>query len=328
MASWNVIKNGCGGVAKVNLRRGAAVKAEPDALITMSEAIELGAQMDAGILHGFMRSALGGESLFSQTLTARHGDGDIVLGAPDIGDVEILRVSHGSPLLLQKGAFLAADDAVDISLSTQRTVGGALLSGTGLFVLRAVGQGSLAVAAHGSILAFVLEPGEVRAVDNGHLVAWSEHMRLDMRLAGGGRSMASSLFSSAASGEGLMCFFTGPGTVWLQTHKPAVPGEGDGGQGGGRRASSGGQRGGSGLASCCVCCMVVSLITAVLLGIFVVVPAQGGTWVETYPGSGSYNVRWDAHSPPPAVRKRLSTSGQPRYTSSAYAGARPEADEL
>ena len=36
MASWAVLKSGAGSVAKVTLRRGACVKAEPDALITMS----------------------------------------------------------------------------------------------------------------------------------------------------------------------------------------------------------------------------------------------------------------------------------------------------
>mmetsp|Transcript_16400 Transcript_16400/g.38447 ORF Transcript_16400/g.38447 Transcript_16400/m.38447 type:complete len:279 (+) Transcript_16400:34-870(+) len=219
MAAWSVIKNGCGGSAKVQLREGQRIKAEPDALITMSHHIELGASMDAGFLRGVMRAALGQESVFSQTLQAKSGDGDVVLGAKDIGDVEIIQVRQG-PLLLQKGAFLAADEAVDVALATQRSFGGALLSGTGLFVLRAAGQGSLAVTAHGSILRFDLQVDEVRAVDNGHLVAWSEALRLEMKLASGGRGIASALFSSAASGEGLMCFFTGPGSVWLQTHKP------------------------------------------------------------------------------------------------------------
>ena len=314
MASWAVLKSGAGSVAKVTLRRGACVKAEPDALITMSQMIELGAQMDAGLFSGLMRSALGGESLFSQTLTARSGDGDVVLGAPEIGDVEILRLDHGSPTLLQKGAFLAADESVEVCLATQRSLGGAALSGTGLFVLRAVGHGALAVAAHGSILKFTLAPGEVRAVDNGHLVAWTEAMRLDMRLAGGGRSIASTVFSSAASGEGLMCFFTGPGTVWLQTHKPeSAHGEGGGGNGGGRRHAGGArQGGGGGLAGCCVMCLLLTLVAAALVGALVLVPAYGGKWVESYPGSGSYNLEWSPPSPPHATRARISSSGQPR----------------
>ena len=40
--------------------------------------------MDSGLIGGYMRSALAGESLFSQVLTAQHGDGDVLFGAPEI----------------------------------------------------------------------------------------------------------------------------------------------------------------------------------------------------------------------------------------------------
>ena len=74
------------------------------------------------------------------------------------------------------------------------------------------------------------EPGRARvsqvaqrAVDNGHLVGWSASMPYEMRMAASGGSMLRRMGTSAASGEGLMCFFTGPGTIWLQTHKPPPP---------------------------------------------------------------------------------------------------------
>lgn len=52
--------------------------------------------------------------------------------------------------------------------------------------------------------------GERYIVDNGHLVAWNTKYVLE-RVASGG------IVSSLASGEGLVCKFTGPGTVFLQT---------------------------------------------------------------------------------------------------------------
>ena len=286
--------------------------------------------MDRGIMGGMMRSAFGGESMFSQTLYAEM-EGDVVLGAPEIGDVEIVRVTHGSTYLMQKGAFLAADEHVDISTATQTSMSGALFSGTGLFVLRASGQGSLAIAAHGAILPFNLATGEVRAVDNGHLVAWSESMRLEMKLAGGGRGL-SSLYSSAASGEGLMCFFTGPGTVWLQTHKPMLTSEVS--ENGKTRVVRSAGGGGGGLGSCLCSCLFFLIVAAVLAGVFVVVPAYGGRWVEQYPGSGSYTLKWDPPSPPSRAKPRIRHSSS-RYESSSsryesQAGYRPvhEEDEL
>lgn len=55
-----------------------------------------------------------------------------------------------------------------------------------------------------------LVDGEKYIVDNGHLVAWNTKYVLE-RVSSGG------LISGMASGEGLVCKFTGPGTVFIQT---------------------------------------------------------------------------------------------------------------
>ena len=47
-------------------------------------------------------------------------------------------------------------------------------------------------------------------VDTGHIVAFDGSASFDVRRVGG---LKSTLFS----GEGLVCEFSGPGTVWLQT---------------------------------------------------------------------------------------------------------------
>ena len=54
-----------------------------------------------------------------------------------------------------------------------------------------------------------LQPGEQHIVDNGHLVAWSCDYRIEK--AGGGT------MGSLKTGEGLVCRFTGPGSVYVQT---------------------------------------------------------------------------------------------------------------
>lgn len=59
-----------------------------------------------------------------------------------------------------------------------------------------------------------LADGEKYNVDNGHLVAWSCKYVME-RVASGG------LISGMTSGEGLVCKFTGPGSVYLQTRNPS-----------------------------------------------------------------------------------------------------------
>eukprot|EP00966_Prymnesium_polylepis_P147123 3398560-Prymnesium_polylepis.1 len=127
-AVWEITGKAGAAAAVVRLQTGARVKAEPDALVTMSEHLELSAQLDGGLVGGMMRSVLGQESLFVQTVVARQR-GDAVFAAPSVGDVELLRVTPAEPLLLQKGAFLASDDAVDVSTAVQGNVGNALFSG-------------------------------------------------------------------------------------------------------------------------------------------------------------------------------------------------------
>lgn len=54
-----------------------------------------------------------------------------------------------------------------------------------------------------------MKPGEQHVVDNGHLVAWNCEYKIES--AGGGFT------HSRRTGEGLVCRFTGPGAVYIQT---------------------------------------------------------------------------------------------------------------
>ena len=217
--SFEVRRTGAAAALHVRLRRGDLVKAEPDALVTMSQDVQLGAALDNGLFNGIMRTFFGGESLFVQTVQANADGCDATFCPSAIGDIEVIKVTGGS-ILLQKGAFLAAHESVDLQTANQFSARKALFSGAGFFVLRASGRGTLAVNAVGGIMRHDLRAGEVRAVDNGHLVAWDAAMGYEVRMAAQQRGLFASMATSAASGEGLMCFFEGPGRLWLQTHKP------------------------------------------------------------------------------------------------------------
>ena len=121
----------------------------------------------------------------------------------------------GDDLLLTTGAYVASDVGVAISVEPQARFRNSLLSGTGFFLLRASGRGTVACAAYGSIHKYTLKAGEKRSVDNGHLVAWSATMKYRVGLA----NPRGGIWTSMTSGEGLMCQFEGPGVIYLQSHK-------------------------------------------------------------------------------------------------------------
>ena len=84
----------------------------------MSEHMQLGVDLDAGLLGGLLRAILGGESLFVQTVTASD-DGDATFCAEEVGDIELIDVHGGADVLVQKGAFLVSHDTVELRSTTQ-----------------------------------------------------------------------------------------------------------------------------------------------------------------------------------------------------------------
>ncbi|KAI5240279.1 hypothetical protein E4T43_06154 [Aureobasidium subglaciale] len=89
----------------------------------------------------------------------------------------------------------------------------AMFSGEGFFVYKISGIGILWLSSLGAILRKDLQEGEKYIVDNGHLVAWNAKYVLE-RVASGG------IISSVSANEGLVCKFSGPGTIFLQTRNP------------------------------------------------------------------------------------------------------------
>jgi uncharacterized protein (AIM24 family) len=58
-----------------------------------------------------------------------------------------------------------------------------------------------------------LADGQQYTLDTGHLVAWSEGIRYDVRKVGNWKS-------TVLSGEGIVVQLTGPGRIYLQTRNP------------------------------------------------------------------------------------------------------------
>jgi uncharacterized protein (TIGR00266 family) len=84
--------------------------------------------------------------------------------------------------------------------------------GEGLFMMKASGTGEVICNAFGAI-----HPVQVAGkfiVDTGHIVAFESSLTFKVKRVGG-------WFSTFFSGEGLVCEFTGNGTLWMQSRNPA-----------------------------------------------------------------------------------------------------------
>ncbi|MBN1799598.1 MAG: TIGR00266 family protein [Spirochaetales bacterium] len=192
---------------RVQLGAGESIKAEAGAMVSMSNTLELQSKATGKGVFGTLKAAVGGEALFASLYTASGGAGELLLAPPVPGDILKIDLS-GSTLFAQGGAYLAGSP--ELELSTKGSFK-AMFSGEGLFLQVISGTGTLFLSSYGSILEKSLASGENYIVDTGHIIAFEESVQYKLKKA------AKGIFSTLASGEGLVCEYSGPGKLWIQT---------------------------------------------------------------------------------------------------------------
>ena len=193
-------------LARVKLQAGEAITAEAGAMVSMSEGITIETGAKGGFFAGLKRSVLGGESFFMNTFRA-SAPGEITLAPPLPGDIAHFKL-NGQTIFVQSSSYIASSP--DISVDTKWAGAKGFFAKEGLFLLKVQGTGDVFLSSYGAIHEVKLEEGQSYTIDNGHMVAFDEGVNYTIKRVGG---LKSTLFS----GEGLVCNYTGPGRVFLQT---------------------------------------------------------------------------------------------------------------
>jgi uncharacterized protein (TIGR00266 family) len=210
--SYEVLHQPAFSLAVVQLAAEQSILAEAGAMVSMSANVELQSQMKGGLM-GALKRAVGGESAFVSTFTARGGPGEVTFAPGSPGDIAAVELSN-QMFYVQSSSYLAGD----ASLVVDTRWGGAksFFGGEGLFVLQVSGTGLLLLSSFGAIHRKRLAAGERYVVDTGHLVAWEGTTQYTLRKAAAG------FFRSMVSGEGVVSEFTGPGELLIQTRNLAA----------------------------------------------------------------------------------------------------------
>jgi len=226
--TWAIENQGAFALAVVNLAAEQTIAAEAGAMVSMSGNIDLHSELKGGVF-GALKRAVGRESAFVSTFTARGPPGEVTLAPGAPGDVAGIEMNNQT-FMVQSSSYLAGDT----SLVVDTKFGGAksFFGGEGLFVLNVSGSGLLLVSSFGSIRRKMLQPGEQYVIDTGHLVAWEGHLQYNIR-----KAAKSGYLRSLLSGEGMVAEFNGPGEILMQTRnlaafagmlKPFFPTQGSG----------------------------------------------------------------------------------------------------
>ncbi len=194
----------------LSLGAGDEVRAEAGAMMYMTDAIEMDAKLEGGVLGGLKRKLLAGESFFITHFRANNGAGRVAFAGPYPGKI-IKMDLNGQSLLCQKDSFLCAVGDMDLSIAFTKRIGAGFFGGEGFILQKMEGTGQLFIHSGGTVVPMQLAAGERLKVDTGCLVALDACVDYDIVRVGG---IKTSLFG----GEGLFfAALTGPGRVWLQT---------------------------------------------------------------------------------------------------------------
>ncbi len=193
----------------VNLEQGETITAESGAMTYMDPNIEVHTRKREKSLLGSLGLAIvGRQSFWVNDYTATRGQGEAGFVSAPVGDIEMLEINPNQGYVIQKSAYVASTQNVDLDIKWEGFTKG--LFGQGLFMIKVKGNGNLFINTFGAIDKHTLKPGQTLTVDNFHLVAFSDTCTYKVTKFGG-------LKETILGGEGLVTQITGPGDIYIQT---------------------------------------------------------------------------------------------------------------
>lgn len=176
----------------------------------MSDAMKMETSSGGGLGKMFGR-LVSGESLFLNRYTAIGKPGMIAFASSFPGSILKVDVNPSASVIVQKSAFLACTEGVELSVHFQKKVGAGFFGGEGFIMQKLSGQGTAFVEIDGHAMEYTLGAGEKMIVDTGYLALMDSSCSMDIVMVPGVKNVL-------LGGEGLFnTVVTGPGKIILQT---------------------------------------------------------------------------------------------------------------
>lgn len=192
------------------LDRGECMMTEKGSMSWMTPNMRMETTSNGGIGKALGRM-LAGESIFQNRYTAEGGEGMIAFASSFPGTILPVEITPDRPVIVQKSAFLAGVESVDISQFLQKKLGAGFFGGEGFIMQKLSGKGIVFVEIDGSTVEYDLAPGQQMIVDTGYLAMMDATCSMDITAVKGAKNMF-------FGGEGAFnTVITGPGKIVLQT---------------------------------------------------------------------------------------------------------------
>ncbi len=191
----------------ITLEPGEKITAEAGGMVSMDADLSVKTTFSGGFFSGFLKKFFGGESLFVNTfINTTSFARQLVLSQSTPGDIVAVELHRKQQLCFQPGAYIASTP--DVKLGVGWAGFSSWFAGEGLFKLKIKGKGTVFFGGYGGISQQYMTQDLI--VDNGHLVAYEDGIKMGIGLAGG-------LLGSMTSGEGFINKLKGKGVIYLQS---------------------------------------------------------------------------------------------------------------
>ena len=198
-------------VIEMRLNRGETVYTQSGGFAYSSDGISMSTNTHGGIMKGIGR-IFSGESMFMANYTAEKDDAMVAFASTVPGSVVPVDMSkYPNGFIMQKGAFLCADNSIQTQVAFSKKFSAGLFGGEGFILQKATGNGMLFMEVDGDVIEKELAPGEILKVDTGNVVAFDTNVAYEIETVKGIKNIF-------FGGEGLfLTRLTGPGKVYLQS---------------------------------------------------------------------------------------------------------------
>ena len=189
---------------------GESMYTQSGGMAWMTEGISMDSNMRGGLGKSIGRM-FSGESLFMATYKAERPGAMIAFASTVAGEVLPVDIGACGGMICQKGAFLCAEETVNLSVALTKKMSAGFFGGEGFILQDISGKGMVFLEIDGNKVEKQLAPGEVIKVDTGNVVAFEKSVKYEVETVKG-------LKNIFFGGEGLfLTKLTGPGRVVLQT---------------------------------------------------------------------------------------------------------------
>ena len=202
------IKGGKLPVVICHLKKGEYMLSDSGAMSWMDPVMKM--ETTSGGLSKAFGRMFSGETIFQNQYQATE-DGMIAFASSFPGSIKAIEVNPGHEIIVQKSAFLAGSENIEVSVFLNKKISSGLIGGEGFIMTKIKGTGTVFLEIDGSAIEYDLLPGQQMIIDTGYLAMMEATCTMEIQSIKG-------IKNKLLGGEGFFnTVITGPGKIILQT---------------------------------------------------------------------------------------------------------------